>query len=59
MKDSKLKTIKINAAGLKSVGKNAFKGIHKKATISVSKKQLKAYKKLLKGKGQASSVKIK
>lgn len=59
MKDSKLKTIKINATGLKSVGKNAFKGIHKKATFSVPKKQLKAYKKLLKGKGQASSVKIK
>ena len=59
MKDSKLKTIKIKATGLKSVGKNAWKGIHKKATISVPKKQLKAYKKLLKGKGQASSVKIK
>lgn len=58
-KDGKLKTIKINSFGLKSVGKKAFKGIHKKATISVPKKQLKAYKKLLKGKGQASTVKIK
>ena len=58
-KDGKLKTIKINSTGIKSVGKNALKGIHKKAAISVPKKQLKAYKKLLKGKGQASSVKIK
>ena len=56
-----LKTIRIASTSLtkKSVGKNAFKGIHKKAVIKVPKKKLKAYKKFLKGKGQAKSVKIK
>lgn len=55
----KLKTITIKSTYLKSVGKNAFKGIYKKATIKVPKKKLSAYKKLLKGKGQKSTVKIK
>ena len=56
-----LKTIKITSNSLtkKSVGKNAFKGIHKKAVIKVPKKKLKSYQKILKGKGQAKSVKIK
>ncbi len=56
-----LKTIRIASTALtkKSVGKNAFKGIHKKAVIKVPKKKLKAYQKFLKGKGQAKSVKIK
>ena len=43
----------------KSVGAKAFKGISSKAVIKVPKKQLKAYKKLLKTKGVAKSVKIK
>ncbi len=55
----KLKTIIIKTTKLKSVGKQAFKGIHKKATIKVPKKQYKKYKKLLKGKGQKNTVKIK
>ena len=57
----KLKNIKITSTQLtkKSVGKNAFKGIDKKAVIKVPKKKLKAYKSILKGKGQAKSVKIK
>ncbi len=57
----KLKNIKIASTQLtkKSVGKNAFKGIAKKAVIKVPKKKLKAYKNILKGKGQAKSVKIK
>ena len=57
----KLKNIKITSTQLtkKSVGKNAFKGINKKAVIKVPKKKLKAYKNILKGKGQAKSVKIK
>lgn len=46
--DKKLKQIKVNATKLKSVGKNAIKGIHKKAVIKVPKKQLKKYKKLFK-----------
>ncbi len=58
-KDGKLKSIKIQSAVLKKAGKNALKGINKKAVISVPKKQLNSYRKLLKRKGQASSVKIK
>jgi len=57
--DSRLKKITIKSASLKKIGKNAFKGISKKATIKVPKKQKKAYTKLLKKKGQASTVKIK
>ena len=57
----KLKNIKITSTQLtkKSVGKNVFKGIDKKAVIKVPKKKLKAYKSIFKGKGQAKSVKIK
>lgn len=47
-KDSKLKNIQIKSAKLKSVGKNAIKGIAKKATVKVPKKQYKKYKKLFK-----------
>ena len=56
-----LKTIRIASTSLtkKSIGKNAFKDIHKKAVIKVPKKKRKAYQKFLKGKGQAKSVKIK
>ncbi|MBQ7066730.1 MAG: leucine-rich repeat protein [Lachnospiraceae bacterium] len=55
----KLKTITIKSTVLKKVGSLAFKNIYKKATIKVPKKKLAAYKKLLKGKGQSSKVKIK
>ena len=41
-----LKSITIKSTILKKVGKNAIKGIHKKATIKVPKKQYKQYKKL-------------
>lgn len=58
-KDSRLKTIQIQSTVLKKVGKKALSGIHKKATIKVPSKKLKVYQKLLKKKGQASSVKIK
>ncbi len=54
-----LKTITIKSTVLKKVGSKAFKNIHKKATIKVPKKKYTAYKKLLKGKGQKSTVKIK
>jgi len=43
---------------LKTVGKNAFKGIHKKAKIKVPSKSLKKYQILLKNKGQKPTVKI-
>ncbi len=54
----KLKTITIKSKKLKTVGSNAFKGINSKATITVPKSKLSAYKKLLKGKGQGTKVKI-
>jgi hypothetical protein len=56
---AKLKKITIKSTTLKTVGKKAFKGINKKATIKVPKAKRAAYKKLLAKKGQASSVKIK
>jgi len=54
----KLKTITIKSKVLKKAGKKAFKGIDRKARIKVPKAKLAAYKKLLKGKGQAKSVKV-
>ncbi|MBR6402968.1 MAG: leucine-rich repeat protein [Eubacterium sp.] len=56
---SSLKTIQIKSKKLKKVGSNAFKGINKKAVISVPKTKKKVYIKLLKGKGQPVTVKIK
>lgn len=58
MNCSKLKKMTVKAAGLKKVGKNALKGINKKAVIKVPGKQLKKYQKILKGKGQNKQVKI-
>ena len=55
----KLKTLTIKSKKLKTVGKNAFKNIYSKATIKVPSSCLTKYKKLFKGKGQKSSVKIK
>ena len=55
--DGKLKTINIQTKKLKSVGKNALKGIYKKARIKAPSSKLKAYKKLLKKKGQRATVK--
>lgn len=54
-----LKKITIKSKTLRKAGKNCFKGINKKAVIRVPKARLKSYKKLLKGKGQKKSVKIK
>lgn len=59
-KCSKLKkiTIKTKKLTLKTVGKNAFKGIYKKATIKVPKNKLKAYKKMLQKRGVSKKAKI-
>ncbi len=46
-KKSKIKKINIKAKTVKSIGKNAFKGIHKKATIYVPKSSYTKYKKML------------
>ena len=60
-KCAKLKSIVIKTTKLttKNVGKNAFKGIYKKATIKVPAKKLKAYKTLLIKKGAPKTAKIK
>lgn len=54
----KLGSITIKSAKLKSVGKNALKGVKSTAKIKVPGKKVKLYKKRLKGKGQGSKVKI-
>jgi hypothetical protein len=56
--DSKLKTIIIKSKVLTKVGENAFKGIPSNATIKVPSSKVKAYKKLLEGKGQGKKVTI-
>ena len=54
-----LKKITIKTTTLKKVGKNAIKGIYKKAKISCGKKKLKAYKKLFNAKtGYKKSMKL-
>lgn len=55
----KLKKIVIKTTKLKKVGASCFKGIHKKAFIKVPKKCYKTYVKLLNGKGQKKSVRIR
>lgn len=54
----KLKTITIKSTKLKkkTVGMKAFQGIHKKAVIKVPKKERAAYKKILKGKTDKTTV---
>lgn len=53
-----LKTVTIKSTQLKTVGKNAFKGVNAKAKIKVPKSRLKSYKKLFAKKGQKSTVQI-
>lgn len=55
----KLKKVTIQAKSLKSIGKNAFKGIAKKAVIKVPKAKKKAYKKLLKKAKIAKTIRVK
>lgn len=51
-------SVNIKATQLKKAGKNAFKGIHPNARIKLPKNKFKAYKKLLKNKGQGIAVRI-
>ncbi len=57
----KLKTIKINTSKLtlKKVGTKAFKGIHKKALITVPAKKYKSYKTILGKRGIGKKVTVK
>lgn len=54
----RLGRITMKSTKLRSVGKNAFKGIKATAKIKVPAGKFKSYKKLLKGKGQGKKVKI-
>ena len=54
----KLTLMQIKGTKLKKVGKAALKGVNAKCKIKVPKKQVKAYTKLFKGKGQKKSVKV-
>lgn len=56
-----LKKITIKTKKLKNttVGSKAWKGIHPKATITVPKSKLKAYKKLLRESGAGKKIKVK
>ncbi len=55
----KLKKITFKSKKLESIGKSAFSGIHKKCVIKVPSSKLKEYQKMMKNKGQKSSVRIK
>ena len=57
--DKKLGKIVIKSKNLKKVGSAAFKNISQKAEIRVPKGMKKKYTKLLQGKGQSKSVKVK
>ena len=58
--DKKLKKITVKSKKLKTVGKNALKGIGKKAVIKVPKAKKKAYKKLMNRKtGFGKATKLK
>ena len=52
-------TIKTKKLTSKNVGKKAFQGIVKKATIKVPASKVSSYKKLLTAKGVSKSAKIK
>ena len=58
-KATKLKNVNIKGTALKSVGKNAFKGIAKNAYINVPNKKAAAFKKVLKKAGLPAKAKIK
>lgn len=57
-KAKKLKKVKISSTTIKKIGKNAFKNVNDKIKIKVPASKLKAYKKLLKGKGLKRTAKI-
>ena len=54
----KLAKITVKSTKLKTIGKNALKGIKSTAKIKVPPKKFTAYRKLLKNKVQGTNVKI-
>ena len=57
--DAKLVKITIRNKKLSKIGKNAFKGVSAKAKVYVPKGRVKAFGRLLKGKGLNKAVQIK
>lgn len=57
--DKRLKNITVKAKGLKTVKKQALKGISARAVIKVPKNKKKTYTSIFKGKGQKKTVKVK
>ena len=57
-KCKRLSTITIRTTKLKSVGKNALNGVRADAKIKVPSRKLKAYRKILKNRGQGRKVTI-
>ena len=55
---AKLQSVSIKAAGLKSIGSNAFKGISSKAKFKVPKKQYTKYSKMIKKAKAPKTAKI-
>ena len=57
---SKLKKITVKTTKLtkKNVGRQAFKGIHKKATFKVPKKKISSYRKVFRARGAAKTTKV-
>ena len=57
---SKLKKITVKTTKLtkKNVGRQAFKGIHKKAAFKVSKKKIRSYRKIFRARGAAKTTKV-
>ena len=57
---SKLKKITVKTTKLtkKNVGRQAFKGIHKKATFKVPKKKIRSYRKIFRARGAAKTTKV-
>lgn len=57
--DAKLKSINLKSGKLKTVKKQAFKGIANKAKIDVPNKKAKSYKKLFKSAGLPAKATVK
>lgn len=58
-KDAKLKTVNIKSKKLKTVKRQAFKGIAGKAKVSVPKNKAKSYKKIFKKAGLPAKASVK
>lgn len=58
-KACRLRSVTVKSGKLKSVGKNAFRGIRKNAYINVPDKKAAEYRRLFRNAGQPKTVRIK